>query len=177
MYNNVLFVGGIHGTGKSSVCEILAEKLGFIHLSVSKIIRWKGEREYSVGKKARSPMFYQNYFVNYLKDTIDSQKKYVIDGHYCLIETNKNIYSVPYKIFEIVNPILFIVLWDFPDAIVKLLEERDRKIYSLSFVENFQRMELSHAQKIADSLHKDLLFTHKSQLPELIDKIRSNLSL
>jgi adenylate kinase len=36
----IIFVGGIHGVGKGTICKVLAQKFDFEHLSTSQVLKW-----------------------------------------------------------------------------------------------------------------------------------------
>ena len=40
MYNNIIFIGGVHGVGKGTICQKIKEKLDFTHLSASEVLKW-----------------------------------------------------------------------------------------------------------------------------------------
>ena len=41
MKNDIIFIGGIHGVGKGTLCERIESELGIVHLSASEVLKWK----------------------------------------------------------------------------------------------------------------------------------------
>ena len=37
---NIIFIGGIHGVGKGTVCKEIASKTDLIHITASEILKW-----------------------------------------------------------------------------------------------------------------------------------------
>ena len=38
--NYIIFIGGIHGVGKGTICKEIASKTDIIHITASEIIKW-----------------------------------------------------------------------------------------------------------------------------------------
>lgn len=38
---NIIFIGGIHGVGKGTLCEKVCNKLNIKHLSASEVLKWE----------------------------------------------------------------------------------------------------------------------------------------
>lgn len=39
MKNDIIFIGGIHGVGKGTLCKRIESELGIIHLSASEVLK------------------------------------------------------------------------------------------------------------------------------------------
>ena len=51
MLNNIFFLGGIHGSGKTTIGKILAKKLGIEYLSASSLIKWEEKNVDKLNKR------------------------------------------------------------------------------------------------------------------------------
>lgn len=38
--DNIIFIGGIHGVGKGTVCKEIASKTDLVHITASQILKW-----------------------------------------------------------------------------------------------------------------------------------------
>jgi len=38
---NIIFIGGIHGVGKGTLCEKVCNDLNLLHLSASEVLKWE----------------------------------------------------------------------------------------------------------------------------------------
>ncbi len=41
MFKNIAFIGGIHGVGKSTICQQVCEEMNIQYLSASNVLKWK----------------------------------------------------------------------------------------------------------------------------------------
>jgi adenylate kinase len=48
---NIAFIGGIHGVGKSTICQQICDKLNLVYLSASELIKWSDINEDVKNKK------------------------------------------------------------------------------------------------------------------------------
>lgn len=151
MFKNgkIIFVGGVHGVGKSSFSNAVKDKCQSVEsLSCSKIIKWKNPARKEVKNVGET----QNTLLANLPYFIDQDKNYVLDGHFCLLTENGTIERVPMEVFEAISPSLIIVLKEEPSIICQRLAKRDSHNYSLELMTEFQEEELKYAEEVADTL-------------------------
>lgn len=151
MYKNIIFVGGVHGAGKSSICNEIIQKTDFLHIIASDIIRTTSEEIKS--KIVRNISKNQSLLLEGLKKVINSQKKYILDGHFCLRNKQNLIEKLPLTVFKQISPIGLILIKSNATSIVKRLQKRDNLQYNNDFINNWQRIELEHAKYISESLN------------------------
>jgi len=146
---NIIFIGGIHGVGKGTICKDISLKTGLIHLTASQILKWEeiSEKDNKLVKNITST---QERLINGLNNLIKKDKKYIIDGHFCLLNSNE----VPNRIDEItfdkINPKTIVVVIDDVEKIAKRLEARDGKIYDVTVLNELQQMEIEYAKYLSD---------------------------
>jgi adenylate kinase len=171
---NLIFVGGIHGVGKTWLCDALSDRLGFEHLSASTLIRKARNAPITTNKSVKDVDENQGALLNVLADTIQSDKAYIMDGHFCLLGDNGAIIDIPNAVFHAVSPKAIIAVFDEPDAIVTRLRERDGKEYSQNFFNDFQIRELTRAKDIADSLGIPIYsYKARTELEPFVDIVRT----
>lgn len=100
---NIIFIGGIHGVGKGTICKEISSNTGLIHFTASEILKWEEISERGnkfVGNIAST----QGRLINGLKKLIKNNKKYILDGHFCLLNSD----GIPSRIDEVtfdqINP-------------------------------------------------------------------------
>jgi adenylate kinase len=146
--SKIIFVGGIHAVGKGTVCKELAQKFNFEHLSASQVLKWN-EISDSKNKKVQNFSTSQDRLITNLKRIIEPNKKYLLDGHFTLLNSN----GVPEKIdestFAGIQPVSIILLTCEPIIIFERLKQRDNSTYKLSVLEKMQQMEVEHANYIS----------------------------
>ena len=83
---------------------------------------------------------------------IEFDRKYVLDGHFCLLDKDGEVKRVPFETFRAINPSGIVVLTDSPSLIVKRLSERDNTKYTTSLIDSFQKEEIEYAKEVASIL-------------------------
>ena len=70
MFNNIIFIGGIHGVGKSTICHLICSELNIEYLSASELLKWKDINEDAENKKVENIPFTQNRLITGIKETV-----------------------------------------------------------------------------------------------------------
>ncbi|MFD0752007.1 ATP-binding protein [Mucilaginibacter calamicampi] len=149
----IIFAGGIHGVGKSTLCRDIAERIGLIHLSASELLKWKDlNTNDEKNKKVTDIPDTQDRLLKGLVAAIEQNGKYILDGHFCLFNKNGDVTPVPFDTFAGINPIALLLVTGDPNHIASMLKERDQRFYAADLLAEMQEQELIHAQMIANQL-------------------------
>lgn len=148
---NIIFIGGIHGSGKGKICEVVKNKTDLIHLTASEVLRWNELSNYGE-KLVKNIPYTQNRLIINLKKIIEKDKKYLLDGHYCLLNDDSIPQKIPINTFKDINPLKLILVITEAQIIKERLENRDSKNYDIRLIENFQNLESSFANEISKIL-------------------------
>lgn len=147
----IIFVGGVHAVGKGTICKKIAQKYNFEHLSASQVLRWE-EISNAENKVVKDIEMTQDRLLTNLNKIIQPDKKYLLDGHFTLLDTN----GVPKKIdkttFIGIQPKSIILITCDPQVILERLIKRDNTKYKLETIEEMQAMEIEHATYISKML-------------------------
>ncbi len=152
--NRLIFIGGIHGVGKTTACTKLSLALGAIHVEAGKLIS-KHIRKNQTTKKVKDVNKNQDYLLLELEPLFKSKKWLIVDGHFTLIGSNNKIKKIPKRTFLKIKPSLIIVLTDRPNRIASRLRRRDKLDYNVETLYKMQELEKEHARSIADDLKVD----------------------
>jgi len=150
--SKIVFLGGIHGVGKNTLCSSIKESLEVTHLSASEILKWGEISPDMKNKKVKNVDETQNRLIAGLREVIEPSKNYVIDGHFCLLMTDGEISTVPFETFRAINPCAVVVLTEKPSLVLKRLVTRDNKDYSIEQLKLFQQKEIEWAKEVAAKL-------------------------
>ena len=176
-FNSITFIGGIHGVGKSTVCQHICDELKIEYLSASKLLKWEDINEDVKNKKVRNVTDTQNRLISGLANIVKDGKQYLLDGHYCLLGQDNEIKSIPLETFKLINPLcLNLILGDI-SVIKKRIEERDNKIYDYSLLENLQFEELHHAKFLSRTLGITLNIGTTNDYSEMLTSLQNLLKL
>ena len=110
MYNNIIFIGGVHGVGKGTICQKIKEKLDFTHLSASEVLKWDDFKNEKGDKRVENVSTTQQRLIENLKNIVNPQKKVLI--YISTLENHRKGWSreIPEPVFSIYLTILFPLL-------------------------------------------------------------------
>jgi len=145
----IVFVCGIHGSGKGTVCEKVAEKYGYKHVVASEIINWKSINP--VNKLVENIEDTQRRLIEGLM-SFQGSGKLLLDGHCCLLNEFGKPERVPLITFETIHPSIIIALEANVSEVKNRLMQRDQTDYSSIALAEFQNEELTYAKEIAHHL-------------------------
>lgn len=75
---NIIFIGGIHGVGKGTICEDISTKTDLIHITASEILKWE-EISDNDNKLVKNIVSTQDRLIKGLKNLIEKEKLYLLD--------------------------------------------------------------------------------------------------
>ncbi|WP_177190328.1 ATP-binding protein [Algoriella xinjiangensis] len=171
---NIIFIGGVHGVGKGHICQIIKSNINIVHLTASDVLKWKDISAID-NKLVQDINETQDLLIVNLKKIVDKDKRYLLDGHYCLLNKNGESERVPFKTFEDLNLSKILIVFEDTKIIKQRLEIRDGKDYDLEQIKYFQNMEVEYAKEISRKLNLPLLEIQSSDynqetLIEFIDE-------
>jgi len=171
MYNNITFIGGIHGVGKTTICKKICDEVKLEYLSASDLLKWRDINEDSQNKKVKNIPATQDRLISGLAKTIQENKSYILDGHYCLLNSENKIINIPLDTFRQIKPIsLSIILGDIIE-IKDRLEIRDNRPYDQNLLNRMQQSELKYAKQLSMTLGIPLGIGTQKDFSELLTSL------
>ncbi len=153
MNRNIIFVGGIHGVGKTTLCSRIINRTGFKHFSASELIKKVKHDDVCKKRKLVSDINEnQNHLSIALNEYMNGNFTYLLDGHFCLLNNEGAITKIPFSTFQDINPSCIVNVSDNVNNIVARLSKRDSEVYDDKFISLFQKEEIDHSKYIAKSL-------------------------
>lgn len=159
---NIIFIGGIHGSGKGTICESIKSEIELIHLTASEVLKWD-ELSSQKQKLVTDIKETQNRLLTNLNKIVEENKTYLLDGHYCLLNKNGRPEKISIQTFKDISPKKIILVVANPKTIKKRLENRDSKTYEISLIEEFQNMEVNYAKEISEILQISLIIINSEE--------------
>lgn len=170
--DNLIFVGGIHGVGKTYFCNTVSHKYNIASYSASELISRQRREPLSTDKKVGNISVNQNILLKSLLGLKIGTKWFMLDGHFCLINSQGKVDRVPETTFQCLLPKGIIVVVDSAEKIHERLRVRDGIAFSIDFIRQFQNEELMYSREIATTLSVPYR-VHNSN--ESVDTIRGFL--
>ena len=150
----IIFVGGVHGVGKSTCCQEASERSGLEWLTASAVI--KTERASAIAERSKDVLDAagnQELLIHGLRKRVCAgHERIILDGHFTLLKPDGEIIVLGQDVFAQLGPERIVVFRDDPASICKRLHERDRQEWFLSAVQSQQDAEVEVGRKIASGL-------------------------
>lgn len=164
---NIIFIGGIHGVGKGTICRSVSKKINIQHISASEVLKWD-EISTKENKKVENLDNTQLRLLNGLNALIEEEFTYLLDGHYCLLNSEGKPEEISERTFELIGPKKLIVVFENSKEITNRLNNRDGVEYNLKTIENMQKMELKYAKYLSIKLDIPFLKINSKEEDKLI---------
>lgn len=150
----MIFLGGVHGVGKTSMSDGISEKFDLKVISASAIIREEREQPSPDSRTAVSNIGgNQGLLIRGMQRlATDSPGNYLLDGHFALRTLAGKIEEIDACVFHSLGVKGLVCLVDDPDAIARRLAARDGEDHDVDAIAQLQAAELSSAESVSRNL-------------------------
>jgi adenylate kinase len=171
-----VFVGGVHGIGKSTCCRRVAVTLGLLHHSASDLIRQQQCAAISSWSKAVvDPAFNQSLLVQAVRRIAGAgTKTLLLDGHFTIPATSGSYELVPPEVFRELGTVHIVLFRGDAFGIWKRRIERDGRSPTIDEIQFQQDAEWNHAQQVAAHLCIPVSLLMALDCEGLIELVRSH---
>lgn len=151
-----MFIGGVHGVGKTTICKASLDPLGFDCISASELIR-RHVTMHKTDKRVRNVGKNQDVLVAESNKEKSKSLLYGLDGHYCLLNKDGVIERLSIEVFRSLGFDLLALVDSTVDEVVKRLQARDGTKWSKKTVAALMSAERTHARRVAKALNMPLV--------------------
>lgn len=148
----VIFVAGIYGVGKSTLCRKLSMNMGIPFYSAGDLISGVNGEKYGANKAVGDKDKNQQILVSAMDLLLKQQPHIVLAGHFCIFTADNSIELLPRSVFHNLHIETIILLEAEASVIQANLQNRDNKQYSLAALQELQAREREVAYSIAAEL-------------------------
>ena len=152
----MIFISGVHGVGKSYFCNLVKDATGIECYSASSLIKDRKKQGFPADKRVADIDENQLYLLAAVDDLRASVGEFLLDGHFCLLNTEGEITRIPLDTFTTLKPEAIVLLTEDPDIIAKRRQERDNVEHKASDIKSFQDEEIKYVKEVADILQVPL---------------------
>jgi adenylate kinase len=152
MNKSIFFIGGIHGVGKTTLCQFLSDKLPLNHYSASDLIKKYTQIDFPKNKHIKDISGNQDILISALDEFLEPNENCILDGHFCLLNSAGEITKIPLSTYIEMKPKAIICLFDDVNVIYERLVGRDRHGHDIEMLEKFQSDEIEYSRQVADHL-------------------------
>ena len=170
----MIFISGVHGVGKSYFCDMVKKSTGIESYSASTLITNKKHTGFAKDKLIPDIDDNQQYLLQAIDELRSSGHNFILDGHFCLLNTSGEITRIPIDTFKSLNPDAIILLTEAPSVIAARRKERDGVNTSIQNIEEFQQEEYVYAKEVTAEINAKLFVSSGSKdLAQAIEFIKS----
>lgn len=173
---SLVFVGGIHGVGKTTICRKAFAPLGYRCMTASALIVSYGRR-IDKNKRVNDVLGNQTALIEQLALEKKKHCRLLLDGHFTLVNSIGQIEPIDSNVFKRINPSQLILLKGDPKEISVYLSNRDGKMWTPKFLKILQKAEEMNARKVANELNIPLRIVGRNEKPAGIAKMVTEFSL
>jgi adenylate kinase len=155
----IVFVGGVHGVGKSTYCQHISERTGLQWFIASVLIKAEMQSAIAVGSKVVvDPIGNQELLLRGVRNCVSPDRgRAILDGHFTLLNADGEIVAIDIDVFVRLGLERIIVIRDDAAAICTRLRERDKQDWSISKTSAHQDAEINQAHDVATKLRIPIL--------------------
>lgn len=172
----LIFISGVHGSGKSYFCKKVKAELGIEVFSASLLIAESKQAGFSKDKLIPDIDENQKYLLLAIQKLNTAKSPYLLDGHFCLLDGQGSVTRIPKETFSALKPIAIVLLTEKSNVIAERRKQRDNIDHDVCKIEAFQSEETGYAIEIAEELGIPIKISiGESDLDDTLDFIRATM--
>lgn len=152
-----MFIGGIHGAGKTTISQKAAALLSAAHASAGSLIAEAGRGRpvtVSAASKAVHDVDGNQALLLLGLSALRARTTHpvLLDGHLCLMGATGEITEIDLEVFRSIEPTALLLVVSDPAIVHARLSERGGDVPSLDVVQRLSAREAAHAAAVATAL-------------------------
>lgn len=144
-----IFVAGVYGVGKSTLCKALSLILNVPAYSAGDLISQVNGEKYGVNKAVKNKFYNQEILVNEINKRLEEYPTILVAGHFCIFDKKNRIDKLPKNVFRKMQIEQILLLEADKDRIIYNLNKRDGKKYSHEQIASLLNKERIMAEQVA----------------------------
>ena len=149
----MIFVGGIHGSGKTHFCEEVNKLIKIPSYSASSMIAERKKIIFPSNKLISGIDDNQAYLISAIEELRLSSNRFLLDGHFCLLDNSGQVTRINKNTFINIAPEGILVITESPNVISERIIARDGVRKDISEITVFQNEEIDYAQELAAEMN------------------------
>ena len=174
--NSVIFVAGVYGVGKSTLCNKLSSATGIPAFSAGDLISDINGETYGRNKVVKDAKNNQDILISAVDAKLEECPHFLLAGHFCIVDKDNEVELLPEYVFSKLHLSQIILLEANVLRIAENINGRDHRKYPAQTLERLIACERSQAQRVAKEL-KIPLTIHNMQFNYSDEEALANLLL
>ena len=150
---STIFIAGVYGTGKSTMCSVLSEMLHIPAFSAGDLIRAINGEQYGANKTVSDKNNNQILLAERVRQLTQENQKIILAGHFCIFNADNEVEVLPESVYPALNISRIILLEADIQTIISNLRRRDGKNYPVKSVSALIEKEREQSKQIAEQLN------------------------
>jgi len=172
----IVFVGGIHGVGKTYLGAPVAKQLGMRHATASQLIREeRGLQSWGTDKRVEGIDENQAALISATNRLRSSGEKLLLDGHFVLRGTKGEFNEIDPQVFRDLRIGAVLLLHANVDVVFERLQVRGDTSWTESELQTLAEREEGHARRVSAALEIEFRHLIDANHIELEQTIRTIL--
>ena len=152
MNGSTIFIAGVYGTGKSTMCSTLSKRLLIPAFSAGDLISAINGEHYGANKAVSDKNNNQILLAERVRQLTQENQKIILAGHFCIFSADNDVEVLPESVYPALNISRIILLEADIQTIISNLRRRDGKNYPVKSVSVLIEKEREQSKRIAEQL-------------------------
>lgn len=152
MNGSTIFIAGVYGTGKSTLCSALSERLHIPAYSAGDLISAVNGERYGANKAVADKDNNQVLLSECVGELNQEYEQIILAGHFCIFNSNNGVEVLSESVYHALNITRIVLLEADTQTIIDHLKRRDGKNYSKESVTALSDKEREQSERIAAQL-------------------------
>lgn len=152
MNGSTIFIAGVYGTGKSTMCSALSKRFHIPAFSAGDLISSINGEQYGVNKTVLDKNRNQVLLAERVRELNRKNSQIILAGHFCIFNADYRVEILPESVYSALNITQIILLEADVRNIVVNLRRRDGKDYSEKNVSVLIEKEREQSERISKQL-------------------------
>ena len=149
---NVVFIAGVYGVGKSTLCNILSSEIGIPAFSAGDLISEVNGETYGRNKVVKDANSNQDILISAVDTKLKEYPRFLLAGHFCIVNKNNEVELLPEYVFSKLHLRQIILLEAGVFQIAENVNRRDQRVYPIQTLAQLIDCEHKQAQRVAQEL-------------------------
>ncbi|WP_283673574.1 ATP-binding protein [Butyricicoccus sp. Marseille-Q5471] len=152
MNGSTIFIAGVYGIGKSTMCSTLSARLHIPAFSAGDLISAVNGEQYGVNKAVTDKDNNQILLAKRVRELNRENERIILAGHFCIFDADNRVEVLPESVYSALNITRIILLESDVQTIIVNLHRRDGKNYSEKSVSALIEKEREQSERISRHL-------------------------
>lgn len=149
MKGSTIFIAGVYGTGKSTLCSTLSERLHIPAFSAGDLISAINGEQYGANKVVADKNNNQVLLAERVQKLNYENGQIILAGHFCIFNADNDVEVLPESVYSALNITQIVLLESNIQTIVANLRRRDGKDYAEKSVSKLIKKEREQSERIS----------------------------